>query len=256
MPFLGRQFGATLDPGRLDELGGEDDALDVYRNLHSAVLRHGFVVVRDQRFTDTALMALGRQFGAIEERVIKYSTIGPSVKPQPSLWHHHSNCNGSLDDWLLYYTPAVPEHGGSTELFDSVAWFELLSEADKQWARQQQVRHDFSPVAHAGIPPIAEPAWHPMVTQRITPEGVQEALYLGGHAVELADGSVIAEGTLAQPLVRILALARTPGLRQLHEARPHDLLIWDLKAVAHRGHPWSSQSLRVIHEVVVREIKS
>lgn len=248
-----RQFGIELDLGRFGSGPGGQAA---HRHLRAAVARHGFVVLRDQRFTDAALMAAGRQFGAIEERVIKYSTVGPSAKPLPTRWHHHSNCNGALDDWLLYYTPAVPESGGSIELFDAVAWFGMLSSADRQWAREQQVRHDFTSVVHAGIPPIADPPWHPMVMQRLSPDGVQETLYMGEHAIELASGGTIADAATDSPLGRILAKARTPALRHLHEARPHDLLIWDLKAVAHRGHPWSTESLRVIHEVVVREINS
>jgi len=250
---LKRQFGIELDLGRLDT--GHDQQA-AHQQLRAAVARHGFVVLRDQRFTDTALMASGRQFGPVEERVIKYSTVGPSAKQQPTRWHHHSNCNGALDDWLLYYTPAVPESGGSIELFDAVGWFSLLPAADRQWAREQRVRHDFTSVVHAGIPPVADPPWHPMVMQRSSPDGMQETLYLGEHAVELASGDAIASAASDSPLGRILAQANNPTLYYLHEARPHDLLIWDLKAVAHRGYPWGDESLRVIHEVVVREIHS
>lgn len=247
---LQRKFGIELELGRLS--AGSDSAA-VRQQIRAAVFRYGFVVLRDQRFTDTALLTMGRQFGAIEDRVIKYSTMGPSATQDATRWHHHSNCNGRLDDWLLYYTPAVPDTGGSIEFFDAVSWFGLLCDADRHWARRQQVRHDFSSVAHAGIPPVAEPAWHPMVAARRFLQETQEMLYMGAHAVDLADGR-IADAAKDSPLGRMRELAATPALYHLHEARPHDLIMWDLKAVAHRGHPWRDESLRAIHEVVVREI--
>ncbi|TDP62062.1 TauD/TfdA dioxygenase family protein [Roseateles toxinivorans] len=246
-----RAFGTELALGRLS---AERSDAAVLQQLRAAVLHHGFVVLRDQRFTDAALLALGRQFGRIEERVIKYSTIGPSSTRDATRWHHHSNCAGALDDWILYYTPAVPATGGSIEFFDAQAWFDGLSDTDRSWARNQQMRHDFTSVAHAGIPPIAEPPWHPMVVERRLEGQVHEALYMGAHAVEAEDGSNPETATSNTALGRMRELSTAdPTLYHLHSARAHDLILWDMKTVAHRGHPWHAEELRVIHEVIIRE---
>lgn len=243
-------FGIELGLGRLGSDRCDEATL---QQLRAAVLRHGFVVLRDQRFTDAALLALGRQFGRIEERVIKYSTMGPSSTQDATQWHHHSNCSGALDDWILYYTPAVPDAGGSIEFFDAAAWFTSLTDADRQWARSHQVRHDFTSVAHVGIPPVADPPWHPMVVVRHFAGQVKEALYIGAHAVEAEDGGSIDAAADNTPLGRMRARATDQALHHLHQARPHDLILWDMKTVAHRGHPWPGAALRVIHEVIIRE---
>lgn len=245
-----REFGIELDLGRL----GGDASDSAIQQIRDAVLRHGFAVLRDQRFNDPALLAFGRRLGTIEDRVIKYSTVGPSQMQDATLWHHHSHCTGRLDDWIVYYTPAVPDSGGSIEWFDAEQWFAQLDDADRQWARQQRVRHDFRSVAHAGIAPVADPAWHPLVTTRRFAGGVQEALYMGAHAVEMEGAGRMDGADPDSALHRILEHAKDPALCRLHDARAHDVVIWDMRMVAHRGHPWSSASLRVIHEVMIREV--
>lgn len=245
-PDVAPSFVVELALGPVD--AGADAA--VIGQIHDAVARHGCVVLRDQRYNDAALLALGRRFGRIEERVIKYSTLGPTDARNASLWHHHSHCSGSLEDWILYYTPAVPDDGGELELFDAAQWFARLDAADRAWARQQQVRHDYTSVAHAGIPPRADPEWHPMVMQR----GAREALYLGAHAIEVEGAGRVDAAAAGTPMRRMQALAAAPALYRLHDARAHDLLIWDMKMLAHRSLPWHSPSLRVIHEVIVREV--
>lgn len=246
-----RRFGIELDLGQISP--PVSDVLA--RQLRDAVLTYGFVVVRDQRFTDAELKALGQQFGIIDDRVIKYSTVGPVAVKDSTLWHHHSNCDGQLDDLIVYYTPAVPDSaGGTIEFFDSAGWLGKLSPGDRDWARQRKARHDYTSVAHAGIPPIANPPWHPLVTRRDVAGTIQEAFYVGSHAVEI-DGATDMAGTSAStPFGRIRQAADDPALYYMHEARPHDLIIWDLRMVAHRSHPWATRALRVIHEVIVRTV--
>lgn len=246
-----RQFGIELDLGRI----GPQDSGAVAARLREAVLTHGFVVLRDQRFTDAELKAFGRQFGTIDDRVLKYSTVGPVELKDATLWHHHSNCDGGLDDLIVYYTPAVPDSaGGTIEFFDSAGWLGLLTPEDRDWARQRKARHDYRSVAHAGIPPIANPEWLPMVTRREAGGGVQEAFYLGAHAVEIDGVEDMQENSPATPYGRIRKLAEDPRLVHVHEARAHDLILWDLRMLAHRSRPWTTSTLRVIHEVIIRQV--
>jgi transcriptional regulator with XRE-family HTH domain/alpha-ketoglutarate-dependent taurine dioxygenase len=251
MPTARRAFGAEIDLGPLSK-GVSAEAID---RIRDAVIDHGYVVLRDQRFTDGALMDFASHFGTIEQRVIKYSTVGPSRNQRPSLWHHHSHCIDQLDDWIVYYTPAVPDQGGATEFFDARGWFDLLAPSDQAWARQQSVRHNYECVAHTGIDPVAQPEWHPMVTARRSHRGTQEAVYWGAHAQELeTSAQATSDGSDPSPLQRILALASDPLLCQMPAPRPHDVVIWDMHMVAHRGWHWSDPSLRVIHEVVVKRV--
>jgi len=244
-----KSFGAELDLGRVS---GATSA-QVIEQIRNAVFDHGFVILRDQHFTDDALKEFGSQFGDIEQRVIKYSTMGPSKSRQPFPWHHHSHCVDRLDDWIVYYTPAVPQDGGATEFFDASAWFNRLAPADQEWARQQSVRHNYESVAHSGVEPVASPEWHPMVVRRNGKYGEQEALYWGAHAQEIR--SEIAESSDdAERLARILALANDPALTSKPVSKANDVLIWDMLRVAHRSWPWTSPTLRVIHEVVIKSV--
>ncbi len=245
-----RRFGIELDPG---PLAADSDPRQI-EHLRQAVLDHGFVVLRDQRLQDEALLALGRRFGDIENRVIKYRTPGPTRKQSPGLWHHHNCCDGALDDWIIYYTPVLPPDGGSIEFFDAAAWYARLDEPTRAWALRRRVRHDYVPVVHTGIPPVANPPWHPMVIERDDAGHPQRAIYAAGHAMEFDDTTDLAAPAPDSPWHAALALAASPGLYRLHDARPHDVIIWDMKMVAHRGYPWPSASLRVIHEVIIRRI--
>lgn len=246
----GRQFGIELDLGRI----GPKVSDDVARQLRDAVLAHGFVVLRDQRFTDLELRAFGKQFGVTDDRVIKYSTVGPVEIKDATLWHHHSNCDGQLDDLIVYYTPAVPDSGGTIEFFDAVGWLGMLSPDDLDWVRRRKVRHEYTAVAHAGIPPIANPPWHPMTTRREIDGKVQEAFYLGAHAVEIEGVEDMEDTSSSTPFGRIRKLAEDPSLYYMHDARPHDVIVWDMRMLAHRSHPWTTGSLRVIHEVIIRNV--
>jgi len=245
-----RQFGIELEAGPLH---GPISAACIAR-LRDAAHDHGFVVLRDQRLTDQELLDLGRCFGTIEDRVIKYSTVGPSKSQYPSLWHHHNCCDGALDDWILYYTPAIPDAGGTIEFFDAASWFTRLDGETRAWAMQQRVRHDYTPVVHAGIPPIADPPWHPLVITRDSPGRQQKALYAAAHAMEMTGLPDITKPQPGSPWHKAATLAQSPDLRHLHQARTHDLILWDMKMVAHRGYPWASRSLRVVHEVIIRRI--
>ncbi len=119
---------------------------------------------------------------------------------------------------------------------------------------QQSVRHDYTPVVHAGIPPIADPPWHPLVISRESPAGRQHALYAAAHAMEITGLAEIAQPQPGSPWHKAASLAQSPDLFHLHQARAHDLILWDMKMVAHRGYPWASRSLRVVHEVIIRRI--
>jgi len=245
-----RPFGITLNPGSMNG----DIAPPLIAELRHAALEHGFVVLRDQRLTDDALLGLGRHFGVIEERVIKYSSVGPSKSRQPTLWHHHNCCDGALDDWILYYTPAIPDDGGGIEFFDAASWFNALDDDTRAWALQRRMRHDYKPVVHAGIPPVANPEWHPMVMTREAGDTQQQALYAAAHAMEIDDDSDIREPLPDSPWHRAKEAAKLATLYHLHQPQAHDLILWDMKMVAHRGYPWNTPTLRVIHEVIIRQL--
>lgn len=244
-----KSFGAELDLGRVSGAA----SAQVIEEIRKAVCDHGFVILRDQHFTDDALKEFASRFGDIEQRVIKYSTMGPSKSRQPFPWHHHSHCVDRLDDWIVYYTPAVPQDGGATEFFDASAWFNRLELADQLWARQQSVRHNYESVAHSGVEPVASPEWHPMVVRRKGNCVEQEALYWGAHAKEIRSENAVTNDD-SERLARILALADDPELTRKPVSKPNDVLIWDMLRVAHRSWPWTSPTLRVIHEVVIKTV--
>ncbi len=88
----------------------------------------------------------------------------------------------------------------------------------------------------------AERAAHPPVRQAVVVNGPYgEALYLGAHATGI-EGMADAE---ARPLIdRLIAFGTQERFVYRHAWTPHDLVLWDNRAVLHRATPFHSGNER------------
>ena len=89
------------------------------------------------------------------------------------------------------------------------------------------------------MPPV------PQALVRANPSNGRKAFYVGSHACEIV-GMPTDE---ARALLRELLVAATrPELVYTHRWAPGDLVMWDNRAVLHRGRPWDeSRYRRVMH---------
>jgi alpha-ketoglutarate-dependent 2,4-dichlorophenoxyacetate dioxygenase len=76
----------------------------------------------------------------------------------------------------------------------------------------------------------------------------EDALYIASHAYAV-DGMPEDEG---QALIdALIAFATRPGIVYTHRWRVGDVLIWDERAMLHRGRPWPYEEERTLGSICV-----
>jgi alpha-ketoglutarate-dependent 2,4-dichlorophenoxyacetate dioxygenase len=80
------------------------------------------------------------------------------------------------------------------------------------------------------------------------PANGEDALYIASHAFAV-EGLPDAEG---QALIdELIAFATRPGTVYTHAWQPGDVLIWDERAMLHRGRPWPYEEERTLASICV-----
>ena len=89
----------------------------------------------------------------------------------------------------------------------------------------------------------AERDQHPPVLQAVVLEEnpYGPALYLGAHARRIEG---LDEAQSRRLIDRLMALATQPAFVYAHRWRPHDLVMWDNRAVAHRATAFATKTER------------
>lgn len=154
------------------------------------------------------------------------------------LWHTDSSYKKPAAKFSLLYCSAIPDWGGETEFADMRAAYDALPEQLRREAEGRSAEHyvhhsramlgfEPSPEDIAGaIPPVT---W-PLV--RVHPGSGRKLLYIGAHATHVV-GLSLPEGRVL--LSDLLEHATQRQFVYRHEWRPGDLVMWDNRAVLHRG---------------------
>ena len=251
----GLDIARGVDAATMDELR---DALD----------RFSVLVFRDQRIDDAAQIAFSEGFGPLERTrpgapgagspVIILSNIGPDGAIAPPtdkqalnnkanrFWHHDSSFKPVPARASLLSAREIPSAGGDTEFASMRAAFAALDPAEQRALRGRVAIHDFGwsrTRVDAALVTEAERSQHPPVRQALVleenPHG--PALYLGAHARSI-EGMDEAESRAL--IDRLMALATQPAFTYAHKWRPHDLVVWDNRAVLHRATPFVTTAER------------
>jgi len=236
--------------------------------LRDALDRFSVLVFPDQRIDDAAQIAFSEGFGPLERTrpgapgagsaVIILSNIGPSgaiTSPTDTqvlnnkanrLWHHDSSFKPVPARASLLSAREIPSAGGDTEFAAMRAAFAALDPAEQAALRGRVAIHDFGwsrARVDAALVSEAERNQHPPVRQALVleenPHG--PALYLGAHARSI-EGLDAAQSRLL--IERLMAQATQPAFIYAHRWRPHDLVMWDNRAVAHRATAFSTTTER------------
>ncbi len=85
---------------------------------------------------------------------------------------------------------------------------------------------------------------------RVNPVNGAKALYLGSHVSGIVDFNG-EDGPAFHD--QLLAFVVQPRFVYRHEWRVGDLVIWDNRAVLHRGRPWDSAERRILHRTTVAD---
>jgi alpha-ketoglutarate-dependent 2,4-dichlorophenoxyacetate dioxygenase len=243
-------------------------AAPVMAALRDALDRYAVLVLPGQHLDDSAQIGFSQGFGALEmtragalgagSAVIVLSNIGPAgeiVAPSDKqvlnnkanrLWHHDSSFKPVPARASLLSARQIPSAGGNTEFAFMRGAFAALDAAEQQRLKQLAAWHDFGwsrARVDAALVNDAERAQHPPVRQAVV---LQEnpygpALYLGAHARSI-DGMGDAESRAL--IESLMAHATEDRFIYSHRWSPHDLLIWDNRAVLHRATPFASTTER------------
>ena len=257
-------------------LGARVTAIDIARGvdaarmaaLRDALDRYSVLVFPDQRIDDAAQIAFSEGFGPLERTrpgapgagspVIILSNIGPdgSIAPPSDkqvlnnkanrLWHHDSSFKPLPARASLLSAREIPSAGGDTEFASMRAAFAALDPAEQAALRGRVAIHDFGwsrSRVDSALVTEAERSQHPPVRQALVleenPHG--PALYLGAHARSIEGMDEAASRALID---RLMTHATQPAFTYAHKWRPHDLVVWDNRAVLHRATPFATTTER------------
>ena len=249
-----------------------------FAKLRAAFEEHSVIVLPDQELDDDSQIAFSKRFGPLEmmlahaandldpkhiSRMYNVETDGSIIPPDDRrmayqagnrLWHTDSSFKEVPSLCSLLYAYEVPPEGGETEFACMRAAYDALPDETKsQIAGRIALHHiahgrdrispDLVSPERRALPPVR----HVMV--RSNPVNGRKALYVGAHAGRI-EGMEDSES--AALLEELMAHATRPEFTYAHQWTAGDLVIWDNRAVLHRGRPWNdSVHKRVLHRTTV-----
>ena len=153
------------------------------------------------------------------------------------LWHSDSSFERPAGKYSMLHSVVAPAKGGETEFADLRAAYDALSDDLKAEIGSLHSVHAalYSRVWLGDKPPEADfakmpPVQWPLV--RTHAGSSREVLWVGAHATHIVEKTV-AEGRML--LLELLEHATQREFIYRHEWRVGDLVIWDNRAVIHRG---------------------
>ena len=277
-----------LHPLFAAEIGGGDltRALDdaTFSAIENAFEEYSVLVFHDQRIDDEQQLAFSRRFGALEQttanvtndgkrsEVADISNVGADGKLMPldsksmkyrdgnEMWHSDSSFKPIPAKASLLSAREVPPQEGDTEFASLRAAYAALPKHMLAGLENLVAIHSytysrglvdpdlFTPEQAAQVPPVRQSLI------RINPKNGRKALYLGSHASHIESMPV---ETGRKLLHELLAAATQPSFVYRHAWRQFDLVIWDNRAVLHRGRGWDkARYRRVMHRTTVAGEKS
>ncbi|MDP7548379.1 MAG: TauD/TfdA family dioxygenase [Alphaproteobacteria bacterium] len=236
---------------------------EVQAEISAAFEEYSVLVLHDQRLTDEQQIAFSEYLGPLEEtlpglvgsgsklvRVSNMMADGSLKEPGGRLalfgkanqfWHADSTFRAAPSKGSILSARQIALQGGDTEYASTRAAYDSLSEAMKQrldglvaihsiaTSRKKIDPRAVSAEQEAALPPV------PQALVRRNPVTGRKALVLGSHIGAIA-GMADAE---AQALIdELTAIATKSEFTYRHVWRNDDLVMWDNRAVLHRGHPY------------------
>ncbi len=234
---------------------------------------HSALLFRNQDISDDQHKTLAELFGPIEDRKADERKEGEEFEvPMVSnvrddgsiteemdlhtlnlksnfLWHSDSTFlpNPALTNILI--GRVVTTEGGATELASTRAAWANMPETLKAKVRGRGIWHRYSHSRHKVSPKLAKlPMFNKWPDQHWNaiwrnPVNGRKALYIASHAFKI-DGYDEAEGHAL--IEELIAFCTQPEFVYSHNWQVGDVLIWDQRAVLHRGTPWPFEQPRVL----------
>ena len=245
---------------------------EVFNEIRAAFAQYSLLVFPDQPLSDEQQIAFSRRFGPLEPTkvgsygegtpLVILSNVGPDgelvadehylnlVHKANSLWHSDSSFKPTPALASMLTAKKVPSEGGETEYVSMIAAWEDLSSEMQEKLRGRIAWHHFATSRDRIDPALMSQKEHdalPAVQQvmlREIPETGKQALYVGSHA-----GAIVGmSDDEARPLIdELIAFATQAQNIYSHQWQVDDAVMWDNRAVLHRGRPFArDQQARVM----------
>ncbi len=269
----------------LDLAAGVEDA--VIRGIERAMDQHGVLVFRNQHFEPAQQVAFTKRFGPLEygfnkmlnrsESRLKHIEIADISNVTDDgeiadrnhrrivnnmanqLWHSDVSFQDPPARFSMLYSVLNPSWGGETEFADMRAACDDLDTRLKQQISALQAEH-FSlhsrfvlgdtQYTQAQIDAIPKAHW-PLVRKH--PGSGRPLLFIGAHASHVLD-IPIAEGRIL--LAELLEHATQPAYVYRHTWQVGDFVIWDNRAVLHRGRRYDLTERRELRRTTTMDVDS
>ena len=269
---LTEHFGVEVHDVELTEIKTEDE----FRAIRELFDERSTLLFRNQNLTDEAHIRLNEFFGPIEDRMADERKPGEGFKvPEVSNVRENGSTTEAMDlhtlnlksnflwhsDSTFLPTPSlvniitariVPSSGGATELASTrAAWAAMPQELKARiegrgiWHRYSHSRKKISeelsklPMFHKW----PDQHWNSVWTN---PVNGREALYIASHAFKV-DGYDEAESEVL--LDELTAFCTQAQFVYSHKWTVGDVLMWDQRAVMHRGTPWPYEEPRKLSSI-------
>ncbi len=249
-------------------------ATHLYPEIRQAFETHSALLFPAQQMSDADHQHLAKLFGPLENREAMagheadFQVSAVSNQTETGVTEANSLHNLDLQANMLWHTdstflpiPAlvniltarvVPSSGGQTELASTrVGWADMPGDLKEPledaiiWHRLSHSRARISPEL-AALPKMSrwpDRPWRAIWRNPVTHE---EALYIASHSFAI-EGIGLAQG---QNLIdRAIAFCTRPQYVYSHAWQPGDVLIWDERAVLHRGQPWPYDEPRTLTSI-------
>ncbi len=244
--------------------------------IRQAFEEHSLLLFKGQHLDDAEHLAFAKLFGPIEDRsnirmdgAAKISGVSNETEEggvmdadnlrlldlqANMLWHTDSTFLPVPALANILQARVVPDQGGATEFASTRAGFKALAPELQERLRGLSFHHRYSHSRARIDPELAklkrftmwpDTEWRAVWTNPVTGE---EALYIASHVFAVA-GMEAEEG--AALVDELIAAMTQPAAVYAHHWQPGDVLVWDERAVLHRGTPWPYEQPRTLVSVCV-----
>ena len=234
-----------------------------YKAVREAFETHSLLVFRDQQIADDVQVAYSRAFGPLEltkvaslgansfySRLTNVGEKGEIVSPDHrqvlvakanALWHTDSSFKKTPALASVLTARVLPGEGGETEYTSTrLAWERLPADMQEK-LRDAVATHSYAnsrDQIHPDLANAEERKALPPVRWKLNwrnPANDRRALYVASHAYAI-DG--MDDRDARQLLSQLLDEATRPEFVYSHKWRQGDAVMWDNRAMLHRGRPW------------------
>jgi taurine dioxygenase len=248
-PILGAEVAGVDLSKPLDEA--------TFRAINDAFVKHSVICIPDQDLTPEQLVSFSKRFGPLMVHVLKEALleghpeiyrlsnkkVDGKAQGRPNAgqyWHSDLTYEPVPSLGSVMYGLEVPDYGGDTLFASTAHAFDTLSKPMQEFLEGLTAEHLFAHAFRGGTNPAARagdplherpPVEHPVV--RVHPESGRKCIFVNDGFTVRIKGVTAAESATLMAFLN--AHMTRPEVVYRHHWRTGDVIIWDNRALVHRG---------------------